>query len=66
MLFAGSPKTVGRKIATMARDLRPNRFDLTYNVMNLPRGARAHSIESPGREVAPGVRELLTKEPTHV
>ncbi|MCX5373936.1 LLM class flavin-dependent oxidoreductase [Streptomyces sp. NBC_00103] len=65
-LFVGSPETVARKIATTARDLHLNRFDLKYDVMNLPREARARSIELLGREVAPRVRELLTKEPTHV
>ncbi|KFF98331.1 luciferase [Streptomyces scabiei] len=65
-LFVGSPETVARKIATTARDLQLNRFDLKYDVMNLPREARARSIELLGREVAPLVRELLTKEPIHV
>ncbi|MEU8301851.1 LLM class flavin-dependent oxidoreductase [Micromonospora sp. NPDC048909] len=65
-LFVGSPETVAQKIATMARDLRLSRFDLKYDVMHLPRQARARSIELLGREVAPRVRELLSKEPTHV
>jgi probable LLM family oxidoreductase len=65
-LFVGSPDTVARRIATTARDLHLNRFDLKYDVMNLPREARARSIELLGREVAPRVRELLAKEPTHV
>ncbi|MEV6904070.1 LLM class flavin-dependent oxidoreductase [Amycolatopsis sp. NPDC051372] len=65
-LFVGSPDTVARKIATVARDLRLNRFDLKYDIMNLPREARARSIELFGREVAPRVRELLTKAPSHV
>ncbi|MET8452649.1 LLM class flavin-dependent oxidoreductase [Streptomyces sp. NPDC005209] len=65
-LFVGSPETVARKIATMARDLRLTRFDLKYDVMNLPRDARARTIELLGREVAPRVRELLAKEPAHV
>jgi len=34
--------------------------------VNLPREARARSIELLGREVAPRVKQLLTKEPTHV
>ncbi|MFI5673453.1 hypothetical protein [Streptomyces cellulosae] len=50
----------------MARDIHLIRFDLKYDAMNLPRDARARSIELMGREVAPRVRELLTKEPTHV
>jgi probable LLM family oxidoreductase len=65
-LFVGSPETVAQKIATMARDLRLSRFDLKYDVMHLPRQARARSIELLGREVAPRVRELIAKEPTHV
>ncbi|MER5527640.1 LLM class flavin-dependent oxidoreductase [Streptomyces sp. NPDC002677] len=65
-LFVGSPETVARKIATMARDLRLSRFDLKYDVMNLPREARARTIELLGREVAPRVKQLLTKEPIHV
>jgi alkanesulfonate monooxygenase SsuD/methylene tetrahydromethanopterin reductase-like flavin-dependent oxidoreductase (luciferase family) len=65
-LFVGSPETVARKIATMARDLHLSRFDLKYDAMNLPREARARTIELLGRDVAPRVKELLTKEPTHV
>ncbi|MGV9350538.1 LLM class flavin-dependent oxidoreductase [Streptomyces spiralis] len=65
-LFVGSPETVARKIAKVARDLRLNRFDLKYDIMHLPRQARARTIELLGREVAPRVRELLTKESAHV
>jgi probable LLM family oxidoreductase len=65
-LFVGSPETVARKIATVARDLRLSRFDLKYDIMHLPRAARARTIELLGREVAPRVRELLAKEPSHV
>ncbi|MFI9615814.1 LLM class flavin-dependent oxidoreductase [Streptomyces sp. NPDC052023] len=65
-LFVGSPETVARKIATMARELHLSRFDLKYDVMHLPREARARTIELLGREVAPRVRELLAKEPAHV
>jgi probable LLM family oxidoreductase len=65
-LFVGSPETVARKIAATARDLRLSRFDLKYDVMHLPRQARARTIELLGREVAPRVRELLTMEPSHV
>ncbi|MFJ4467001.1 LLM class flavin-dependent oxidoreductase [Streptomyces sp. NPDC089424] len=65
-LFVGSPETVARKIATMARELRLDRFDLKYDVMNLPREARARTIELLGGEVAPRVRHLLTKESSHV
>ncbi|MDT4912210.1 MAG: hypothetical protein QOC66_1338 [Pseudonocardiales bacterium] len=65
-LFVGSPDTVARKIATVARDLRLSRFDLKYDILHLPRDARARTIELLGREVAPRVRELLAKEPIHV
>ncbi|MEV4507626.1 LLM class flavin-dependent oxidoreductase [Dactylosporangium sp. NPDC049525] len=65
-LFVGSPETVARKIAATARDLHLDRFDLKYDVMHLPRQARARTIELLGREVAPRVRELLTMEPSHV
>ncbi|WP_432173511.1 LLM class flavin-dependent oxidoreductase [Streptomyces sp. Tue6028] len=65
-LFVGSPDTVARKIVTMARDLHLTRFDLKYDVMYLPREARARTIELLGREVAPRVRELLAKELAHV
>ncbi|MGW1727808.1 LLM class flavin-dependent oxidoreductase [Streptomyces sp. NPDC002306] len=64
-LFVGSPETVAHKIAQTARDLHLNRFDLKYDIMHLPRQARARTIELLGREVAPRVRELLTKESTH-
>lgn len=58
-LFVGSPETVARKIVRMARELRLSRFDLKYDIMRLPREARARTIELLGREVAPRVRELL-------
>ncbi|WP_061300754.1 LLM class flavin-dependent oxidoreductase [Herbidospora cretacea] len=59
-LYVGSPRTVAEKIARTARDLRLSRFDLKYDIMHLPRDARARTIELLGREVAPRVRELLT------
>ncbi|WP_121704252.1 LLM class flavin-dependent oxidoreductase [Streptomyces sp. BBFR25] len=65
-LFVGSPETVARKIAATARDLRLSRFDLKYDVMHLPRQARARTIELLGREVAPRVREILSEELIHV
>ncbi|MGW7264443.1 LLM class flavin-dependent oxidoreductase [Streptomyces sp. NPDC054842] len=65
-LFVGSPETVARKIAEVARDLHLSRFDLKYDIMHLPRQARARSIELLGSEVAPRVREMLSKEVTHV
>ncbi|CAN5222585.1 LLM class flavin-dependent oxidoreductase [soil metagenome] len=65
-LFVGSPETVARRIAGVARDLSLSRFDLKYDVMLLPREARARSIELFGREVAPRVHEVLAEEPAHV
>jgi probable LLM family oxidoreductase len=65
-LFVGSPETVAQKIAAVARDLRLSRFDLKYDIMHLPREARARSIELLGREVTPRVRELLAMETAHV
>lgn len=64
-LFVGSPETVARKIASVARDLRLSRFDLKYDIMHLPRDVRARSIELFGREVAPRVQELLAEEPAN-
>ena len=61
-LFVGSPETVAQKIALMARQLRISRFDLKYDVIGLPRSARARSIELLGTVVAPRVRELLAEE----
>ncbi|PJJ70501.1 putative LLM family oxidoreductase [Diaminobutyricimonas aerilata] len=65
-LFVGSPETVARKIARVTEQLKLDRFDLKYDIMSLPREARATTIELLGREVAPRVRELLVKEPAHV
>jgi probable LLM family oxidoreductase len=62
-LFVGSPQTVAAKIARTAKDLTLSRFDLKYDIMHLPREARARTIELLGREVAPRVAELLAKEP---
>ncbi|WP_198169381.1 LLM class flavin-dependent oxidoreductase [Herbidospora daliensis] len=59
-LYVGSPETVAQKIVRTARDLRLSRFDLKYDIMRLPRDARARTIELLGREVAPRVRELLS------
>ncbi|NQX13849.1 LLM class flavin-dependent oxidoreductase [Microbacteriaceae bacterium VKM Ac-2855] len=64
-LFVGSPETVARKIALMASDLHLDRFDLKYDLVGLPREARAQTIDLFGREVAPLVNELLTKETLH-
>jgi probable LLM family oxidoreductase len=62
-LFVGSPETVAQKIATMVRDLHISRFDLKYDIMHLPREARARTISLFGSKVAPRVRELLAQDP---
>jgi probable LLM family oxidoreductase len=61
-LFVGSPQTVAAKIARTTKDLTLSRFDLKYDIMHLPREARARTIELLGREVAPRVQEILAKE----
>jgi probable LLM family oxidoreductase len=65
-LFVGSPETVANKIALVARDLQLDRFDLKYDIMHLPREARARTIELLGSEVAPRVQELIAKEAANV
>jgi probable LLM family oxidoreductase len=65
-MFVGSPETVAQKIAQSARDLQLSRFDLKYDVLDLPVEARATTIELFGREVAPRVRELLAAKPTNI
>jgi probable LLM family oxidoreductase len=61
-LFVGSPETVAQKIARVARVLRLTRFDLKYDVLDLPMSARAQTIELLGTAVAPRVRELLAAD----
>ncbi|MDO9395910.1 MAG: LLM class flavin-dependent oxidoreductase, partial [Herbiconiux sp.] len=63
-LFVGSPETVAQKIARVARALHLSRFDLKYDVTDLPVSMRATSIELLGTAVAPRVNELLAAEPT--
>ncbi|MEN0071075.1 MAG: LLM class flavin-dependent oxidoreductase [Propionicimonas sp.] len=62
-LFVGSAETVAQKIARMARALRLSRFDLKYDIADLPRTARARSVELLGTVVVPRVRELLADHP---
>ncbi len=63
-LFVGSPETVARKIARVARINHLSRFDLKYDVTHLPRQARETSIRLLGEQVAPRVRELLAQQPS--
>lgn len=55
-LYVGSPETVARKIATTARGLGIDRFDMKYSAGTLPHAAMMRSIELYGREVIPRVR----------
>jgi probable LLM family oxidoreductase len=64
-LFVGSPETVAQKIAASARTLQLSRFDLKYDILELPQTARRTTIELLGTVVAPRVRELLADEPAH-
>jgi alkanesulfonate monooxygenase SsuD/methylene tetrahydromethanopterin reductase-like flavin-dependent oxidoreductase (luciferase family) len=65
-LFVGSPETVAQKIARVAGSLQLSRFDLKYDLLDLPADARMTTIELLGTVVAPRVRELLAEEPAHV
>jgi probable LLM family oxidoreductase len=62
-LFVGSPETVAQKIANVARTLHLSRFDLKYDISELPVESRAQTIELLGSEVRPRVLELLEREP---
>ena len=59
-LYAGSPETVARKIASTVKALGADRFDLKYANGTMPHEQLMSSIELYGREVIPRVRELLT------
>ncbi|GAA1997178.1 LLM class flavin-dependent oxidoreductase [Microbacterium ulmi] len=61
-LFVGSPETIARKIAFVARANHVSRFDLKYDLMHMPRAVRERSIRLLGDEVAPRVRELLAAD----
>ncbi|WP_454118780.1 LLM class flavin-dependent oxidoreductase [Microbacterium lacticum] len=58
-LFAGSPETVARKIATAVRTLGAERFDLKYANGSMPHSTLMRSIELYGTKVAPMVDDLL-------
>ena len=58
-LYAGSPQTVARRIATTAQALDIDRFDLKYSNGTLPHSQLMRSIELYGTQVIPMVRELL-------
>jgi probable LLM family oxidoreductase len=58
-LYVGSPETVARKIASTAKVLGVNRFDMKYSAGPLSHEKMMRSIELYGRRVIPLVRELL-------
>jgi probable LLM family oxidoreductase len=58
-LYVGSPETVARKIASTAKVLGVNRFDMKYSAGPLSHKKMMRSIELYGRKVIPMVRELL-------
>lgn len=60
-LYVGSPETVARKIASTARTLGLQRFDLKYSNGAMPHPLLLRSIELYGTTVAPRVRELLAR-----
>ncbi|MBS43232.1 MAG: LLM class flavin-dependent oxidoreductase [Nocardioides sp.] len=61
-VFAGSPETVARKIATTVRTLGLSRFDLKYSNGPQPHAELMRCIELYGTRVAPRVRELLADD----
>lgn len=63
-LFVGSPDTVATKIAAAARDLHLSRFDMKYDLTDLPLAVQRRSIELFGLEVIPRVRALLNEQRT--
>ena len=58
-LYVGSPETVARKIATTAKALGLERFDLKYSAGRLPHANLMRSIELYGTRVIPMVRDML-------
>ncbi|UIP59241.1 LLM class flavin-dependent oxidoreductase [Agromyces marinus] len=60
-LYAGSPETVARKIASAVRAIGAERFDLKYSNGTLPHEAMLRTIELYATRVVPRVRELLAE-----
>ncbi len=58
-LYAGSPETVARKIASTVKTLGIQRFDLKYSAGTLPHELSMRSIELYGTKVAPMVKDIL-------
>ena len=60
-LYVGSPKTVARKIASVAKHLGLARFDLKYSSGPLPHRKIMNCIELYGTKVIPLVREMMAE-----
>ncbi|PZU46221.1 MAG: LLM class flavin-dependent oxidoreductase [Microbacterium sp.] len=58
-IYAGSPETVARKIASTVRTLDADRFDLKYANGTLSHTKMLRAIELYGTKVAPMVRDML-------
>ncbi|MFG1425527.1 LLM class flavin-dependent oxidoreductase [Roseixanthobacter glucoisosaccharinicivorans] len=58
-LYVGSPETVARKIASTAKALGLDRFDLKYSAGPIPHDRLMRCIELYGTKVIPMVRDLL-------
>lgn len=63
-LYVGGVESVAQKIAGTVQANHLSRFDLKYDLRNLPRQAREQSIRLFGEQVAPRVRELLANSET--
>ncbi len=60
-LMVGSPESVAPRIADALRTLGATRFSMKYSSGHMPHELAMKSIELYGREVAPRVREILSK-----
>lgn len=60
-LYVGSPETVARKIASVAKHLGLARFDLKYSSGPLPHRKIMNCIELYGTKVIPLVREMMAE-----
>lgn len=58
-LYAGSPETVARRIASTVRDLGLARFDMKYSSGTLPHAQMMESIRLFGTKVMPMVHDML-------
>ncbi|BAF86411.1 putative oxidoreductase [Azorhizobium caulinodans ORS 571] len=58
-LYVGSPETVARKIATTAKALGLDRFDLKYSGGPIPHAGQMRCVELYGTKVIPMVRDML-------